>query len=38
VTDRRTCPSLITPARNIARSNLSTDWSLTHSCTARINP
>src|SRR5664280_2732423 len=37
VTDRRTCPSLITPARNIARSSLRTDWSLTRSCTARIN-
>src|SRR6478752_1807484 len=38
VTDRRTCPSLITPARNIARSSLSTDRSLTRSCTARIKP
>ncbi len=38
VTDRRTCPSLITPARNIARRSLRTDWSLTRSCTARIKP
>ena len=35
------CPwndPLITPARNIARSSLRTDWSLTRSCTARIKP
>ena len=37
VTDRRTCPSSITPARSIARRSLSTAWSQTRSSTACIN-
>ena len=37
VTCPRTTPSLITPARSIARSSLSTDWSLTRSSIACIN-
>ena len=37
VTGRRTCPSSITPARNITRKSLRTAWSQTRSCTACIN-
>jgi len=37
VTCLRTTPSLITPARSITRSSLSTDWSQTRSSIVCIN-